>query len=266
MTPTYPSLGELAPDEIVRAAQDHYENSVALAFAGNPKFSGDANFGHLLTGLPSPMGNMVVGTNLPKGETDVVEVTAKLKNLGVPGLWWLGPNANPKNLGELLIGHGWTGPNPMPAMMVDLCELKDTPLPAETEIRPVVSREDLGTWHAVVAEGFGMAVEVARVFDLPNAQVGKFYTAYSEGKPVAVSAVFFNGGIAGIYCVATISEFRGRGLGSAITVIPLLEAAKGGYKIGTLQASTMGHPVYERLGFKDVMNVDIYFYGLPPKN
>jgi len=45
-----------------------------------------------------------------------------------------------------------------------------------------------------------------------------------------------------------------------MTAIPLHEARVNGYKIGTLQASSMGYPVYRQLGFQDVCKFDIYLW------
>jgi hypothetical protein len=37
------------------------------------------------------------------------------------------------------------------------------------------------------------------------------YLEYVEGKPVSASTVFYGRGVAGIYCVATLPEARGKG-------------------------------------------------------
>ena len=48
-----------------------------------------------------------------------------------------------------------------------------------------------------------------------------------------------------------VPEARGRGVGAAITLAPLLEARHLGFHIGILQASHLGYNVYRRLGFQD---------------
>jgi predicted GNAT family acetyltransferase len=52
---------------------------------------------------------------------------------------------------------------------------------------------------------------------------------------------------------------RGQGIGAAITLAPLLEARRLGYRIGALTASAMGYPVYVRLGFQEMCRIPVYF-------
>jgi len=55
-----------------------------------------------------------------------------------------------------------------------------------------------------------------------------------------------------VYGVGTLPAARGRGVGGAITLWPLVEARARGYRYAVLFATEMGHPVYRRLGFRDV--------------
>ena len=57
-------------------------------------------------------------------------------------------------------------------------------------------------------------------------------------------------GVAGLYNVGTLPEFRGRGLGTLVS-LAALEAGRGdGYRWGVLQASAMGEPLYRSMGFE----------------
>jgi GNAT superfamily N-acetyltransferase len=63
-------------------------------------------------------------------------------------------------------------------------------------------------------------------------------------------------GIAGIFSVATLKEWRGKGLGAAVTLQSRLDARAKGDGVGTMQSSDMGYKVYQRLGFKDVCRMN----------
>jgi GNAT superfamily N-acetyltransferase len=69
-------------------------------------------------------------------------------------------------------------------------------------------------------------------------------------------------GVAGIFAVATTPRARGLGIGTALTLAPLLEARRRGYRVDTLQSSPMGFPVYQRLGFREVCSpIEMYLWS-----
>ena len=51
--------------------------------------------------------------------------------------------------------------------------------------------------------------------------------------------------------MATLPEERKKGLAAHATAEPLRIARELGYRVGVLQASAEGQPVYHRLGFAD---------------
>lgn len=65
----------------------------------------------------------------------------------------------------------------------------------------------------------------------------------------AVSVAFDDGTTLGVYLVGTATTARGRGLGAAVTTASLAALAP---RPALLTATTMGRPVYERLGFRVV--------------
>ena len=82
-----------------------------------------------------------------------------------------------------------------------------------------------------------------------------------NGKPVSTSLLVVNKGIAGIYCVATLQEARGRGIGTALTRESMLLAKDLGNEFVVLQSSKMGLPVYEKLGFKECCKIRAYVWS-----
>ena len=69
--------------------------------------------------------------------------------------------------------------------------------------------------------------------------------------PVPTTLLFCGGGVAGIYGVAFIPFLRGRGIGGAISLKPLLDARDEGYRHAVLFASEEGRDPYVWIGFRD---------------
>ena len=75
----------------------------------------------------------------------------------------------------------------------------------------------------------------------------------SNGRPVAGSVLVVTGRTAGIYWVATDPRHRRRGYGEAVTWAALAAGRELGARVGFLQASPLGRPVYEHMGFRTVI-------------
>jgi len=151
-------------------------------------------------------------------------------------------------------------------MGVALADLPETlPLPDGVTIERVRDVETLAHWVRTSFEGFGMppsgaGAELAAFTrdDLNDNAAAHYYLARLHGEPVATSALTPAAGVAGIFAVATLEAARGRGIGTAVTLAPLLDARDGGYCVGVLQASEMGYPVYARMGFSEQFRYRVY--------
>jgi GNAT superfamily N-acetyltransferase len=75
------------------------------------------------------------------------------------------------------------------------------------------------------------------------------FVGYVDGAPAAAAAVYVTHGVAGIGWVGTVPEHRGKGYGEAVTWAAIREGFRRGAAIANLQASSMGRPIYERMGF-----------------
>jgi ribosomal protein S18 acetylase RimI-like enzyme len=91
----------------------------------------------------------------------------------------------------------------------------------------------------------------------------RHYVGLINGQMVSKSTLLLGAGVAGIYNVGTIPGARRQGVGSAMTLVPLLEAREMGYRVGILQSSEMGYNVYYRLGFREYCKISLYM--LPPQ-
>jgi ribosomal protein S18 acetylase RimI-like enzyme len=78
----------------------------------------------------------------------------------------------------------------------------------------------------------------------------KLYVGWLDGEPVATNMLFNGAGVASVYAVATAASARGKGIGGAITLKPLLAARDMGFRHAVLFATEMGISAYKRIGFR----------------
>ncbi|MBI5291577.1 MAG: GNAT family N-acetyltransferase [Chloroflexi bacterium] len=179
---------------------------------------------------------------------------------------WLEDGVNLASWETLLTPRGFRLEDGPAGMSVDLNRLNETgQIPAGAEIVAVSNEQSVRDCAEVLIYGYGFPpdwkdITIDFLIGLGQDTPYRSYVAYWEGKPVSTAAVFFGEEVAGIYSVATVAEARGKGFGAAVTLAPLLDARKMGYRVGILQASTMGLPVYKRMGFQQDFRVGSFFY------
>jgi GNAT superfamily N-acetyltransferase len=113
---------------------------------------------------------------------------------------------------------------------------------------------------AAAAEGFGMPAEWLdglRGRGLDDG-AGRFYVGYADGQPVTSGMGQLTGSTIGIYNIATVPAARRKGYGAAMTQRIIDDAVADGSDVAILQASDMGKPTYERLGFRTVVEYVAY--------
>jgi GNAT superfamily N-acetyltransferase len=189
----------------------------------------------------------------------------KSKNVSV-FTWWLEPESGAENWQAQLRAHGFGYDSDTPGMAVDLNTL-DARIntPPNLIIQPVRDLTTLKTWTEIFMAGYGLPADWAPKFYDIVASLGLEpptvnYLAYWDGKPVATASLFIAAGVAGVYNVATLPAARGKGIGAAVTLAPLIDARDLGLRVGTLQSSEMGFSVYQRLGFTEVCKIDNFFW------
>jgi len=87
------------------------------------------------------------------------------------------------------------------------------------------------------------------------------FVASLEGKPIGETTLCCGAGVAGIYGVEVLEEFRRRGIGTALVQAALRQAQQLGHATAVLGATGMGLGVYARLGFREVCKLSFWKYG-----
>ena len=134
------------------------------------------------------------------------------------------------------------------------CATSASPPPA-LDIRVVRDAAEHDVQVQTDAAGFEGSLDHARKL-FPPSLITRPYAAeflgFVDGVPVATSVLVATGRTAGVYGVATIPEYRRRGYGEAMTWHAVREGIARGCEMANLQASDMGRPTYERMGFRVV--------------
>lgn len=214
------------------------------------------------SGLPARVVNAVNVAHLTEATAGfrIEEAKAFFERLGVPFRWLFGVTSTPANLPERLEAAGLVALSNTSGMGLDIAAMNDEPpdVPG-LEVREVGSRDELETWLEVCRLSFPFDDVTASSWAAVHHPLGwgndsplHNYVARLKGRPVAVSAVFYAGGVAGIWNVGAMADVRGRGIGRETTLAALRDAAQRGYRVAILGSSPMGFPVYTRIGFVEV--------------
>jgi GNAT superfamily N-acetyltransferase len=118
------------------------------------------------------------------------------------------------------------------------------------------------------------AQDVGRINDLPYGWTqGTFFRAMERfakqealplyearvgGEPVCVLGTYDNDDDCEVYFVATLPDHRGRGLARRLMGRALNDARERGLTVSSLQATKMGYPIYERLGYEPMCALEMW--------
>ena len=128
-------------------------------------------------------------------------------------------------------------------------------------IRRVVDQDGLDDFDRTLVEAYPIT-EVqpwARGSMMPSSLVADprwhMFVAYVDNVPVATAAGFVTDHLVDVTLVSTRSEFRGRGIGRAVTAAA---ADVDPSKPAALLASDDGQPVYRAMGFRSISRFTLW--------
>jgi GNAT superfamily N-acetyltransferase len=105
---------------------------------------------------------------------------------------------------------------------------------------------------------YGYEGDFVRALGQLPEDVAHRYVATLDSRPAAGMMTLDHEGDCLIAFVATHPEARGRGLATALMTRALLDARERGCATTSLQATKMGQPVYERLGYRDLGPIQMW--------
>jgi GNAT superfamily N-acetyltransferase len=156
---------------------------------------------------------------------------------------------------ELLAGAGHVLDATPAAMLLDLDELVE-PGQGVPEFDRDWDMEAAGHVNdAAYGDTSGL---FARAMGRLPADTGHMYLARDEGRPASFVLVHDDGENCEFWIAATIPEARGRGLLSGLLYQALVDARGRGCTTSTTQATKMGEPVYDRLGYRKFGTIEMW--------
>lgn len=218
------------------------------------------NIGIVSSGVPNKQYNVVFIKKKTSKPEKVIQRWEQFFELrGLPFRVLISPGFE-DGYAPLLGERGYEEIEPETAMTLSDLPEKDEGK-ADLTIKRVATHDELVHFQETVARGFslpdgsGPFVITQETCDLPDVDL---FIGYADGQPASTSMLIKTGHIAGIYWVATLEEYRRRGFGAAMTLHAVLVGKDRGCTLASLQASKMGKPVYERIGFTNPYNYRAY--------
>jgi GNAT superfamily N-acetyltransferase len=252
----YESVSSLGGREGMVAAQ-HMAAALTKVLGAFDCVTRTDRYVRVLSGEPHPLGNFVLGLD-PADLEGLSQALQGLEEVPIPSaLIYTQPVTDERVLSRIMdSGHDLM--DRLPAMACNISDVPATTLPPGYEVIEVDLGEHEEEWLTCFSLGYGLPLRVAKLFPPKATEEARFFGAVHNGRIASVSALMLGDGVAGVYCVATLEEERRKGLGAHMTAHALRVAGKAGYGVGVLQATEMGKPVYEKLGFKHCGDVDMH--------
>ncbi|HEY4032520.1 MAG TPA: GNAT family N-acetyltransferase [Ktedonobacteraceae bacterium] len=260
------SVQNMSQQEIISAIEENFTGFFrACVQIGQGDIYEEPELTWIFTGTPLTLFNGVFHTSLTLSDPEVTieKVLNFYQSRQQSMVWCVSPLTHPSDLSHRLTAHGLT-PWRTVGMAIDLHKINESlPFPEGLVIERVQNEQTMREWVCTMARGFPMdeAGSLKLMANVPPLEhpAGPFYLARLNGEPVATSALYCAEEVAGIYyMVCTGPSARQQGIRSAMTMTSLLDARAMGYRMAILQATPIGQPIYQRLGFTSYYTLDRY--------
>ena len=154
-----------------------------------------------------------------------------------------------------LLGEAGHSLDANPAAMIASLDEIEAPRDNDPEPDAEPRMEDVGRINDL-AYGTGDAFQ--RMTGTGPADPAYTYVSRVDGQPAAAVVSQDLDGDCSMWCVATVPEARGRGLAAGLMRRALADGRRRGCEITTLQATKLGQPVYQRLGYRSFGAIEMW--------
>jgi ribosomal protein S18 acetylase RimI-like enzyme len=143
------------------------------------------------------------------------------------------------------------------AMMADLTHIADADPSDDLDWGVGANPPDVGRINDL-AYGWPEGTFVNAMDRFGDLDALRLYEARAGGEPVCVLGTYDNDDDCEVYFVATLPDHRGRGLARRLTRCALNDARDRGLAFSSRQATKMGYPIYERLGYEPICTLEMW--------
>ena len=189
----------------------------------------------------------------------VSEILAPHLKAKVACTWIVGPLSEPPDLEQHLRAQGFHCMIRCAGMARELKSLPPAPPePPGVQIEPMDEPALLQPLTTERRRQRHHALTVAARLKPPEVW---HFIARHKNRHVGGTTLLCAAGVAGIYGVEVLKEYRRRGIGAALMHTALRHAKQLGFSASVLSASGMGEQLYAKLGFREVCRLAFWKYG-----
>ncbi|MFX1418435.1 MAG: GNAT family N-acetyltransferase [Promethearchaeota archaeon] len=192
-------------------------------------------------------------------KNEINKIKKLIRRGKAPNGWTVGPLTKPKDLGNYLEMNNFSNVYQQAGMAVELQEVVKRKIEKnDLIIERVDNEEKLTQWSGIVSKVFDLRVDFDLLKFLLTQEEVYLYLGKYEENPVSTLMLYLSSGVAGLHAVSTLTEYRNKGFGLALSKKALKDAFNMGYLVGVLQASLLGERIYRKLGFQKYCDIISY--------
>lgn len=269
----------LSLDAVAHIANQHTRNVQIWLASRTPqsaRYNG-CGLSAISSGIDAAFLNLALDAHYPPQcsdaqiDTEIEKVKSFFAGREVPFIWLLSPFAAPTDMEERLRRHNLKQiAYRLPAMVAPLNQSQKWPAAAgEIEVWQAQSRADLAAASDIRRRAFQFKEHAAQHYfedmaaDWLRGDPARLYLARigPEGPPVAIGALIMGNAVPGVYVMATLPSWEGRGLGKAVLKRILSTAKAEGHTRIVLTAGAKAYSLYRKFGFEHIFEYAMYTHA-----
>ncbi len=220
------------------------------------------------SGIPYPLLNFVARPRFdPRlAQERIRAIITYFGERHLPYLVYLHPSTSPPDLGSRLEKNGLARWGVQEGLALERLKPQvHTNRDAEIQVaRDVATLDQAAEVYAGAyllppgAASYMRSVMMTALYD-PAVYV---YLARLHGIPAGTVTLVLKAGVAGLYGLGTLPDYRGHLVGTSLMVRAILDARGLGFRTAVLQGPPGGARLYRRLGFETYFQVEVYRGGV----